>query len=274
MAARLVLLQLTPRDSKEEQLHAIEALASRARPGSIIAVPEYAMLDPTGRDPGEVARAAEDLDGPWLSRLRGLARRLESCLVATMFERGPRGKPYNTVVLVDERGEVAGVYRKNLLFDALGYRESDYFEPGPEPPRPVDLCGLRIGVAVCFEIRFPELFRAQALDGAEAFIVPSAWYTGPGKEEQYRFLAQARAHENTAWLAAPIMYGAHFTGRSLVVNPYGVVVADTGHGERVLEYEVDPGLAREARERLPLLEALRRRGLDSIYEGLRGRGAS
>jgi len=255
------LLQLTPKQGKEEQLKTIEAMAAGAEPGTIIAVPEYAMLDPTGRSPGEVAAAAEPLDGPWVSRLSRLARRLESCIIATMFEAGPRGKPYNSVVALNERGELVGVYRKTMLFDALGYRESDYFEPGHGPEGPWSLCGARVGALVCFEIRFPELARYHALSGADLIVVPSGWYAGPGKEEQYRFLAQARAHENTVWLAAPILYGAHFTGRSLIVDPYGIVAADAGHGERTLEAVLDPDRLAEARSRLPLLEMLREKGV-------------
>ncbi len=260
MQVRVRLLQLQAGRGKEEQLSRIEKLLADAQPGTLAAVPEYAMLDPTGLPPETVAGAAEPLDGPWVSRLRRIARENGVCLLATLFEKGPASRPYNSVVAIDEAGEIVGVYRKTLLFDALGYRESDYFTPGDGPKGPWRLCGLRVGTLVCFEIRFPELFRYHALAGADLIVVPSAWYRGPGKEEQYRFLAQARAHENTVWIAAPILYGENFTGRSMIVDPYGIVVADAGHGERVLEATVDTSRTLEARSALPLLDIIRRHG--------------
>jgi len=258
------LVQLEVRESKADNLKAVTRLASRLD-ADIIAIPEYSMFDPTGMSAEEVLRGAEPLDGPWVSELRRLAREKGSCIVGSLFEEGP-GKPYNTLVAIDDKGELVGVYRKTHLFDALGYRESDVFHPGDRLFTPVDLCGARVGLAVCFELRFPEIFRAQALQGAELFIVPSAWYRGPGKEEQYRFLASARAHENTVWLAAPILYGRNFTGRSLIVDPMGVVRADAGFGERTLQARLDSGTLREARRLLPLLEIHRAAVERGLYE--------
>ena len=257
------LIQLQVSRVKEENYRSIVRLASSIE-ADIVALPEYSMFDPTGMSAQEVLRGAEGLDGPWVVDLRRLARERGSCLVGTFFERGP-GKAYNSVVLIDDRGDVVGVYRKTHLFDALGYRESMVFEQGGSLFEPVELCGVRVGVAVCFELRFPEVFRYQALRGAEVFIVPSAWYRGPGKEEQYRFLAQARAHENTVWLAAPILYGDNFTGRSLVVDPYGVVRAEAGFGEKTLVARLRGEELEAARRALPLLEIHRRARERGLY---------
>ena len=257
---RVHLVQLGARRSKEESATAVEKLLSTIEGPGLAVLPEYSMFDPTGLDPRVVAGAAEPLEGPWLSRVRRIARDRGLCVVVGVFESGPRGKPYNTVVAIDERGEVVGFRRKYFLFDALGYRESSVFEPGGDPwAGLVELCGATIGLAVCFELRFPEVFRAHALRGAEVFIVPSAWYRGPGKEEQYRFLAQARAHENTSWLLAPILYGDNFTGRSMIVNPYGIAEVDAGHGERVVSHTISREAVEEARRRLPLLSILSER---------------
>ena len=257
---RVYLVQLEARRDKEESAKAVERLLSRIEGPGLAVLPEYSMFDPTGLEPGVVSGAAEPLEGPWLARIRRIARDKGLCVVVGVFEKGPRGKPYNSVVAVGEDGEIVGFRRKYFLFDALGYRESSVFEAGEDPYSGLmNLCGVPTGVAVCFELRFPEVFRRHALGGAEVFVVPSAWYRGPGKEEQYRFLAQARAHENTAWLLAPILYGANFTVGSLIVKPYGMVEVDAGQGERVVDYTIERRILEEARERLPLLQILSER---------------
>ena len=257
---RVYLIQLEARRSKEESARAVERLLSRLEGPGLAVLPEYSMFDPTGLEPGVVARAAEHLEGPWLARVRRIARDRGLCIVVGIFEEGPGEKPYNTVVAIGDDGDIIGWRRKYFLFDALGYRESNVFEAGDDPYAGlVNLCGVTVGLAVCFELRFPEVFRRHALRGAEAFVVPSAWYRGPGKEEQYRFLAQARAHENTAWLLAPILYGENFTGRSLIVNPYGIVEVDAGHGERVVAHAIEKKPLEEARAKLPLLRILSER---------------
>ncbi len=258
------LIQLNARLDKAESLKAVRRLATRIPDNSIIAIPEYAMYDPTGVKAEELNRVAETLEGSWVKGLSEIARSKGSCVIGTLIERNSNGKPYNTAVILDERGEVIASYRKTHLFDALGYRESDVFTPGERLFTPVKACGLRIGLAICFEIRFPEILRYQALKGADLVVIPSAWYTGHGKEEQYRFLAQARAHENTIWIAAPILYGSRFTGRSMVVDPLGVVTAEAGYGEKVLQARVDTREVERAREILPLL-GLRR---TDLYSGV------
>ncbi len=259
------LIQLEARGSKRESLQSILKLIDKTR-GDLILLPEYSMFDITGLEPSVVEKGSEPVDGDWVKALSGKAREKGSCIITSFFERNPKGRPYNSVAIINEKGEIVSVYRKTHLFDALGYKESSYFTPGDELFNPIELCGVKIGVAICFEIRFPEIIRYQVLKGAEIVIVPSAWYRGIGKEEQYRFLARARAHENTVWVIAPILYGSSFTGRSIIVDPLGVPVIDGGYGEKILEYTVDTGAIERARKLLPLLE-LRR---PNLYRGIIG----
>lgn len=257
---RIGLLQLAPRKSKDETLEALRRLLSRyAREPSLIVMPEYAMRDPTGLPVGEVSAVAEALDGPWVGKLRELAIEYNSCFVATLFERpgDAQVKVYNTAVIIDNKGKLIGVYRKSHLFDAYGYKESGFTIPGDRLFEPVEACGARLGLAICFEIRYPEIFRCQALSGAELVAVPAAWYKGPLKEETLHFLARARAHENTMFIAVASNAGSNFVGRSVVVDPLGVIVADAGPGERYIEVEVDLDEIEKARQILPLLELRR-----------------
>ncbi|MEB3774372.1 MAG: carbon-nitrogen hydrolase family protein [Desulfurococcales archaeon] len=259
--ARIGILQAPASSGKEQARKAVVEVLTKSRvEADIIVMPEYLMMDPTGLGPKELASIAEPLDGPWVRWIEGLSREYGACIVASMFERGD-GKPYNTVIVARD-GELVYSYRKTHLFDALGYKESTVFNRGEEPPGTVD-CGMKIGTIVCFEIRFPELTRRLVLEGAEVIVVPAAWYRGDGKEEALRFLAQARAHENTVYVTVSALYGDRFTGRSMLINPMGIVVQDLGHGVRYVEADVDRGEISEARHRLPLLR-LRRRELYTI----------
>ena len=231
----------------------------------LVLLPEYGDVSPRGLGAEELRGLARPLDGnPFLEGLRVLAAEYGAVFVAGVLERSG-GCVYSSVVAVEPGGAVELLRRKALLFDALGFSESRVLCPG-EPRFPVRVvAGLRVGVVVCFELRFPEASRLPALAGAEALLVPAAWYPGPGKEEQLRFLAQARASENTVYLVLADQAPPGFAGRSMVVDPFGHVVLDLGvrpgYGEALLEQDV----LREARERLPLLRLVRGR-LGGLYE--------
>ena len=257
---RLGILQLAASASKEEAIEGLRAFSRRIREADLLIMPEYAMVDPTDMPPEKLWEQAEDLGepGPWLREVERLAREHGACVVATVFRRSPEPpRVLNTSLVMDREGRVLGSYDKTHLFDVLGYRESAKIYPGSRLFTPVEACGARLGLAICFEVRYPEIFRAQALQGAELVMVPSAWYTGPLKEESMRFLVQARAHENTVFVAVAILSGARFTGRSLVVDPMGFTLLDAGPEPTYVEIEVDLDRIREVRKILPLLELRR-----------------
>ena len=256
---RVALLQLGATRSKEESLKRIKQLLSRVakEEPDLVALPEYSMMDPTGLGPDEVLRVAEPLDGPWARFFENAASEHGFHIVFTMFEkREGFSKAFNTAVLVGPRGPGI-VYRKTHLFDAMGYRESDLFEKGDELSSVAEVNGFRVGLAICFEIRYPEIFRSLALRGADVVVVPAGWYRGPVKEEQIAFLARTRSHENTMYTVVPVLYGDNFTGRSLVTDPYGVVLVDAGIGERITVAELSRDVLEEARRTFPLLRLRR-----------------
>ena len=256
VVVRVALVQFGSRRSKVESLRVLEGLLRgyEGKPDFIV-FPEYSMLDPTGLDAAYIYGEAESLEGGWVRFFADLASTRNSCVVATLFEKSESPpRVYNTVVILGRSGDIIGVYRKTHLFDILGYRESSFIAPGSSLFKPVQACGLKVGLAVCFELRYPEVFRAQALRGVEAFIVPAAWYRGPLKEETLRVLAQARSHENVAYTIVAAQYGENFTGRSMIVDPTGVVVVDGGIGEKIVEGTIDTELVENARLRMPLLE--------------------
>ncbi|MEN2999413.1 MAG: carbon-nitrogen hydrolase family protein [Acidilobaceae archaeon] len=266
---RLALLQYGAGRSKEESRKAVERLLQRyeGKP-DLIAFPEYSPLDPTGIRAPELWEQGEELSGEWFKFLGSVAQTMNSCVVGSLLERSPQPpKVFNTAVLLNRQGDLLGVYRKTHLFDALGYRESAVMVPGNELFEPREACGAKIGLAICFEIRYPEIFRSQALRGAQLVVVPTAWYRGPLKEESLSVLARARAIENGIFLAVPVQYGPNFTGRSMVVDPNGVIVAEGGVGEKVVEARIELEEIERVRERAPLLKLGRWDLLLSGYSG-------
>lgn len=229
----------------------------------LVILPEYSMFVPDGLSPEEVYALSESLSGPFVQELSRLAEEFSSYVLAPVLERSETPpKVYNTSTLISPRGAVVATYRKLHLMDALGVRESTYVVPGDGPSPIVEVAGARVAVAVCFDLRFPELFRLYALAGAEVVAVPAAWYRGPLKEEALHVLARARAIENTVYVAVANQYSDRFTGRSTAVDPLGVPLVDLGVGERYAEVVLDLDYLEEVRRQLPLL-SLRR---EDVYE--------
>jgi predicted amidohydrolase len=142
------------------------------------------------------------------------------------------------------------------LFDALGARESDLFGSGSEAVL-FTVRNFTVGIVTCYDLRFPELAKQEALSGARILVVPAAWFRGPLKEEQWQTLLMARASETTSYVIG--VGNAHdaFIGRSMVVDPLGVKVFDLGYGNRVGTYEIDDSRISDAREKIPVLEQSR-----------------
>lgn len=224
----------------------------------IIVFPEYFMYKLEDTSPEELYMVSEDLDGGFVRRYVEIAKEYSSIVIGTLFERtNTRPKVYNSVVMITPNEEVKIVYRKTHLFNAYGYRESDYMLPGTSLSSIENVKNVRIAFSVCFDIRFPEIYRIYALKGAEVIISPSAWYRGPLKEETLRFLAQSRAHENTIYIAIANQTGKNFTGRSMIVDPMGTVLLDLGVHEIYSEYTIDLDYIHEVRNTLPALRLRR-----------------
>nr|BFE81320.1 hypothetical protein GCM10020093_039210 [Planobispora longispora] len=166
---------------------------------------------------------------------------------------------YNTAVALGPDGEVRAAYRKIHLFDSFGARESSLVVPGDEPVV-VELAGLRVGLVTCYDIRFPELTRALADRGADLFAVIAAWGSGPMKEEHWATLTRTRAIENTTWVAAvgqapnPEAADGFGIGRSMLIDPMGVVRADLGPAPAVQTCVLDAQVTIVTRNALPCLE--------------------
>jgi deaminated glutathione amidase len=257
---RAAVVQLNSTNDKARNLDAAERLvrAAAADGAELIALPEKWNLLAGGE---ELLAGAEPLDGPSLSAARAWAGELGIHLLAgSIPERGPAGKAFNTSVLIGPEGEDLAVYRKIHMFDVdvdgVSYRESEHEEPGEEIVV-APLAGTVIGLSVCYDLRFPELYRILAVRGARILAVPSAFTLATGRDH-WDVLLRARAIENQAFVLAPNQVGEappQFTsyGHSAIVDPWGVVLTAVPDGEGFATADLDLGAQDSVRESLPSL---------------------
>ncbi len=257
---RAAVIQLNSTGDKPRNLAAAERLvrAAASEGAELIGLPEKWNLLAGGE---ELLAGAESLDGPSLSAARDWAQELGIHLLAgSVSERGPDGKAFNTSVLIGPDGEDLAVYRKIHMFDVdldgVSYRESEHEEPGEEIVTAA-LGTATIGLSVCYDLRFPELYRILALRNAQVLAVPSAFTAATGRDH-WEVLLRARAIESQAFVLAPNQVGAappHFDsyGHSAIVDPWGVVLAAAPDGECFVAADLDFAALAEVRESLPLL---------------------
>ncbi len=248
---------------------ALEVAADAGRRGvDLLVFPEVYMYRRPNDSAIAPAEIAEDLDGPFMSAVSRAAVEHRLHLVMGMSERAPGEsyRAYNTAVLISPEGRRLAVYRKVHLYDAFEGEESLRIVPANDPPPVVDTALGRIGLQICYDVRFPEWSRLLALRGAEYIAMPTSWVSGPMKEEHWIILVRARAIENTVWMLAADQVLPDRIGRSLVVDPMGVVVAEGGEGPGLIVADLDPDRLRRVREKNPAL-AHRRPGLYGLLAG-------
>jgi predicted amidohydrolase len=256
---RVAAVQLNSTGDKARNLETAERLvrAAAADGAELVALPEKWNL----LAPGEgLAAGAEDLDGPSLGAARTWARSLGIHLLAgSVSERGDE-KAFNTSVLIGPDGEDLAVYRKIHMFDVdaggVSYRESEHERPGSEVVT-ARVGELTAGLSVCYDLRFPELFRILALRGARLVCLPSAFTLATGRDH-WEVLLRARAIENQVFVIAPNQVGKaapHYEsyGRSAIVDPWGVVLATAPDEECFVAADLDLEAQDRVRESLPSL---------------------
>lgn len=259
---RVAAVQLNSSADPAANLAAADRLtrAAAADGARLIVLPE--KWTAIGSDE-ELHAAAETLQGPAIEWARELARELEVDLVAgSIVERVPsQQKLANTSVHVDPLGEVRAVYRKIHMFDVevggRSYRESEVEEPGEEIVVSETAEGVELGLSICYDLRFPELFRILALRGARVIALPAA-FTLATTRDHWEALLRARAIENQAFVIAANQFGSHpggyrSGGRSMIVDPWGIVMAQAPDGEGHITAELDLERQQEIRAQLPAL---------------------
>jgi predicted amidohydrolase len=264
-------VQLNSTDDKDRNLATADRLVrAAAHDGAeLVVLPEKWNVLGT---PEQLSAGAEPLDGPSLTWARSIAAELGVELVAgSIVERvAGRTKTANTCAHISREGELRAVYRKIHMFDVevdgIAYRESDGEEPGEEIVVSALAGGVGLGLSVCYDLRFPELYRILATRGALVVTVPSA-FTLATTRDHWEVLLRARAIEDQLFVVAANQIGAHppghrSGGRSMIVDPWGVVLAQAADSETAIVATLDLDRLGEIRRRLPSLANRR----PAVYE--------
>ena len=259
---RAAAIQLNSNEDKERNLAAADRLTREAAAGGteLVVLPEKFNVLGTHE---HYAAGAETLEGPTIGWARGAAAELGIDIVAGSIveRREGREKLSNTSVHIGPDGEVKAVYRKIHMFDVVvggvEYRESESEEPGAEIELSELGDGTPLGMTVCYDLRFPELYRILAVRGAKVITVPAAFTKVTGKAH-WEILIRARAIENQAFVVAADQVGVHpedkeSFGGSMIVDPWGDVLARVDDGEGIAAADLDLGRLAEVREQLPSL---------------------
>ena len=257
MKVAAVQMKCSPDQSENFSRAASLIRAATQQGAELVVLPElFASL---GR-PSHMREIAEPLDGPTLAWAQSTAQTSKCALIAGSFIERDGDALFNTSIAVDADGALLGSYRKIHLFDVdiegARSKESDTFSSGTDPVV-VDINGLRVGLTICYDLRFPELFRAEADQGADIIVVPAAFTEATGRDH-WELLLRARAVENQTMIIAAAQWGTSPDGidrygHSLIIDAWGRVLADADpDNDTVVVAEFDAELQADIRKRMPL----------------------
>lgn len=264
MHLRTAIIQLNSRDHPSENLASVELALERAAAlgAQFVALPEYwSYLGPYS----QFDEVAQTIPGPAIDLLQKKARQ-HGMIVhgGSIVERHPHlpGKFYNTSVLINPAGEIVATYHKIHLFDVTlangeKHHESERIVPGDEIVT-VEVDGVTFGLSVCYDLRFPELYRSLALRGAQILLVPAAFTLHTGRDH-WEVLLRARAIENFCYVVAPAQVGSYppdkrSFGRSMLVDPWGLVLAQAQDSPTIVMADIDLEQIARVRAQIPSLE--------------------
>lgn len=254
---RVAVVQTSPGIDVDVNFSTIRRYTEEAasRGARLVVFPEEAALLADDEIKPRMTEILRDVWPRFEALLAQLARDHGVTIIAAGYEPNEAGRPYNTIVAVDPEGAEIARYHKMHTYDAFAYQESAYVTRGSELPPIIDVDGVRVGIANCYDVRFPELFRSMADRGVDVISLSAAWVSGKGKEEHWEVLTKARAIENVSWFLASGTVGVDSVGLSRVIDPLGVVVAAAdAHAEGLVIADIDEERTRSARRMLPALE--------------------
>lgn len=240
---------------KEHNLRLLRESVQQAEDAGaqLLLLPEYAMWLDFRADQKRVYEMAEKLDGPFATAVQELSEQHSIAIIAGMHRR-EESEVKNSLVIA-RKGQKMLVYDKLHLFDAFTHRESDVVARGEHLPPLFDIAGVSVSVATCYDLRFPELFRAITDAGAQLICLCAAWTRGPLKIAHWETLIRARAIENILYVCACDDVSPVSCGTSMVCDPYGVPLAQApDRGEALLCATIDTEPLEEARRLIPALQ--------------------
>ena len=256
---RIALVQMRSSEDKQDNLKkSIEFIAEAASKGAdLVCFPEFQMaFSPGSQSAAQLAGIAETVrGGNFVSKLAAAAKKNRIGVIAAIYERSSKpSRVYDTAVMISSAGRVSSVYRKLHLYNALGFKESAKLMPGKNIVSPEKTDAGNVGLLICYDLRFPELSRILTVRGADVLVAPSAWVAGEMKEEHWQTMVKARAIENGLYVVAPDQLDNIYCGRSMAVDPFGVVLVDMGQREGVEVVDIDKSRVEKIRKSLPLLK--------------------
>ena len=255
---KVAIVQFKASTNKETNLKKITDFISKAakNKAKLVAFPEFMMFyTSSSQSPKQLASLAETINGNFVSTIANSAKENHIQVVGSFYEKSSKkDRVYDTSFVVDKYGKVISTYRKIHLYDALGFRESDKMTSGSKIAKPVKTSIGKLGMMICYDLRFPEMSRSLAAAGSEILVAPSAWVKGDMKEEHWLTINKTRAIENGCYVVAPDQVGNIYCGRSVIVDPYGKVLVDMKKKQGIAYVDIDLKKIKQTRKVLPLLK--------------------
>ncbi|MDP9493081.1 MAG: carbon-nitrogen hydrolase family protein [Thermoproteota archaeon] len=232
-----------------------EAAKKKAR---LICFPEFQMAySPPEQKSESLHKIAEKISGNFVSTLSNSAKQNRINIVATLYEiintNDKNHKVFDTGVIINELGKLQSIYRKVHLYDALGFKESKKLLAGSIIEKPSKTSVGKLGLLICYDMRFPEISRILTVKGANILVSPSAWVAGFMKREHWEIMVRARAIENGVYVLAPNQVGNIYCGHSMAIDPFGSTIVDMENREGIEFIDIDSSKIDTTRRTLPLL---------------------
>jgi predicted amidohydrolase len=232
-----------------------EAAKKKAR---LICFPEFQMAySPPEQKSESLHKIAEKITGNFVSTLSNSAKQNRVNIVATLYEiintNDKSHKVFDTGVIINELGKLQSIYRKVHLYDALGFKESKKLLAGSIIEKPSKTSVGKLGLLICYDMRFPEISRILTVNGANILVSPSAWVAGFMKREHWEIMVRARAIENGVYVLAPNQVGNIYCGHSMAIDPFGSTIIDMENREGIEFIDIDSSKIDTTRRTLPLL---------------------
>ena len=255
---RAAIVQFKASTNKETNLKKILNYISKAaqNKATLVAFPEFMMFyTNSSQTPKQLASLAETISGNFVTTIANTAKENHIQVIGSFYEKSTKkNRVYDTSFVIDKSGKVISTYRKIHLYDALGFRESNKMIAGSKITKPVKTSVGKVGLMICYDLRFPEMSRSLAVAGSEVLVAPSAWVKGDMKEEHWLTINKTRAIENGCYVIAPDQVGNIYCGRSIVVDPYGKILLDMKKRQGIGYVNIDLKKIKQVRKVLPLLK--------------------
>lgn len=256
--SKVAVVQFKASEDKKQNLKKILKYISQAakKKAELCCFPEFMMFYTTSKQTArQLANEAETINGNFVKSIADIAKQHSIQVIGTFYEKSKKkDKVYDTSFLIDKKGKITSLYRKIHLYDALGFKESNKLQAGSKITLPASSSIGKIGMLICYDLRFPEMSRILASSGSQILVVPSAWVKGEMKEEHWITINKTRAIENGCFVIAPDQVGNIYCGRSLVVDPYGKILLDMKKRQGMTIVEIHLDKIAKTRSVLPLLK--------------------